>query len=249
MPDPADADSADTPAGDRAVADPAPLPTLPTLPSPAVVARLLTELPPGPSRRAARAALHTFTGALAARWAHGRQADVLAGARDMLESGVIHIFRMIDSGWRYADHPEAARSLRRALMPDGVGLDLYRPWPEALSWLRALFGAINKPSAAPARGRHLEWMFQHFGGEVDAAADASAALPDGRDVTIIAAGHALEAALTDALEAFIEAGGDIHRLVAAVESGPRPPPHAGRPVEPAAGPAPPEGSAVEIEVD
>lgn len=226
-------------------------PPLPTLPSPTVTARLLAALPPGPTRAAARDALSTFTTALACRWAEQGLAIERTAAREQLESSAVHVFRMLDSGWRFADEPQAMLDMRRQLVADGVGHQLHQPWPAALAWLRGLAEALDKNVVDnTGRGRHMTWILDRFSEDVDTAARASSPLPDGRDTAIIAAGRALESALLDALEAVASAGGDLDRLVSAVTSDDRAVSHPGRPVEPAAGPPdrPPRPSAgVEVE--
>lgn len=207
MPDPLDP-------AEVASADPGPsviAPVMARVPTPDRVVRLLAVLPPGPARDVARAAAERLWAALAARWARDRRRLALAARRQDAERGAVHIFRMIDSGWRFADEPEALRALRRTLMPDGVGVGLYRDWSGVLAWMRAVADALDGSGAATARTRHLEWMVQRFVEEVEAAREASLIVPDDDP---IAAAHALAVALEDAVTAWIEAGGDAERLVA-----------------------------------
>ncbi len=216
------------------------LPSMPLLPSPTVIARLLGAAPPGPARAAADAALRAFADALAARWAAERFETARVVPRERAESGAVHIFRMVDSGWRFASDPDAIRSLRRTLMPDGVGHELYRDWPQVLAWLRALVEALLSPMAAPARARHLGRMLDFFVEEVDAARSVSPPLPVGGDAAVLRAARALQSALLSLLEACSAAGVDLDRLVATArsESGPTAR-RDGRPVEPDTGRAQP----------
>lgn len=212
------------------------LPPMPLLPSPTVIARLLAAAPPSPARSTADDALRAFTRALAERWAAERYAAARAEPQARAEGGAVHIFRMVDSGWRFASDPDAIRGLRRALMPDGVGHELYRDWPQVLAWLEALVGALLSPMAAPARARHLGRMLDFFVEEVDNARAVSPPLPVGGDGPVVAAGQRLESALLDLLEACIAAGVDVERLVlAARNESPSPARRDERPVEPDAG--------------